>query len=404
MAVESLARRSGAPSREELVTEAARIAPILARNAERAERERRLPEENVEALRKAGFFRLWQPRRLGGLEIDVRTYCEIQLELTRSGCGSSAWYVFILNGSPWIVGMMSEAAQRDVWGRDPGALVCSQLQPAGIAKPAPGGVTLSGSWNFASGSHHAQWSLVGFPVLDASGVPVDQALALVPLSDFRVEESWFVCGMVATASDTLHAKDVFVPEHRIVRFSSLITGDLGTEHQEERLYQASFSTAGIFMLAPIVAGLGRAAFEATMRSISATPKRIAYSYCADTRRAPTTQWELAQASALLDSAVLQVRSLADAIDEAARSGESMSPTASGHERMRGAHAMRSARQAVDLLLDVQGASGFALANPIQRMWRDMNVASRHGFIHPENHHGVYGRALAGVEETISALR
>jgi alkylation response protein AidB-like acyl-CoA dehydrogenase len=39
--------------------------PFLARNAAQAERERRLPEENIEALEAANLFKLMTPQRLG---------------------------------------------------------------------------------------------------------------------------------------------------------------------------------------------------------------------------------------------------------------------------------------------------------------------------------------------------
>ncbi len=386
-----------------VVAAAAKLGPLLSENAERAERERRLPIENVRALQDAGLLRLWQPKRLGGLEVDLRTYGEAVVALTASGCGSSAWYVFILNGCAWLVGTMTDAAQTDVWGADPGTLVCSQLQPAGTSKPARGGITLSGSWNFASGCHHAQWSLVGFPMFDDAGRPVDQGLALLPIRDVRIEETWFVCGMAATASDTLHAKDLFVPEHRILRLSSLITQHYPTEHTAEALYRSPFAPTGTLMLAPVVVGLAKAAFDTTLRQLAGGNKKVAYTFVQDTRQAPTTQFALAQASALIDSSLLQLRAAADAVDAAARAGDPMTRESRSFQRMRCMNAMRGARQAVDHLLDVGGASSFALGNPVQRMWRDMNVAARHGFIHPENNHGVYGRALAGVDETVTPL-
>jgi alkylation response protein AidB-like acyl-CoA dehydrogenase len=296
---------------------------------------------------------------------------------------------------------MKDAAQRDVWESDPSARVCSQLQPAGHATEHPDGISLSGSWNFASGCHHAQWSLVGFPILDANGTPVDQGLALIPIRECRIEESWFVCGMAATASDTLHAEKLRVPEHRIVRFSSLVTRRYPTEHTEEALFRTPMAPLGTLMVAPVIVGLAKAAFETTLRQLSSGTKRVAYTFVQDTRQTGITQVSLAQASALLDSAFLQLRAAADALDAAASAGDPMTRETRSFQRMRLAHAMKSARQAVDLLLDVQGASAFALANPVQRMWRDMNVASRHGFVHPENNQGVYGRAIAGVEETVT---
>ncbi|HUA34489.1 MAG TPA: hypothetical protein VMA09_12845 [Candidatus Binataceae bacterium] len=49
----------------ELVSLAAELRPLLARNATRAERDRRLPDENVEALQAANLFKMMVPCRWG---------------------------------------------------------------------------------------------------------------------------------------------------------------------------------------------------------------------------------------------------------------------------------------------------------------------------------------------------
>ena len=58
-------------------------------------------------------------------------------------------------------------------------------------------------------------------------------------------------------------------------------------------------------------------------------------------------------------------------------------------------AARECRLALDLMLDLHGASGFQMSNPLQLLWRDVAVGSRHppltGYLAVEN----YGRLLAG---------
>jgi hypothetical protein len=55
------------------------------------------------------------------------------------------------------------------------------------------------------------------------------------------------------------------------------------------------------------------------------------------------------------------------------------------------------------LASIGGASGFAEANPLQRMWRDVNVASRHALLATDPAFEIYGRALLGVEGKITPL-
>jgi len=76
--------------RAELVRRAREIVPVLARNAPRTEEDRRVVEENIALIDEAGLFSIMRPRRLGGLETDIRTKLEVSRELAR-GCGSTAW-------------------------------------------------------------------------------------------------------------------------------------------------------------------------------------------------------------------------------------------------------------------------------------------------------------------------
>jgi alkylation response protein AidB-like acyl-CoA dehydrogenase len=72
--------------------------------------------------------------------------------------------------------------------------------------------------------------------------------------------------------------------------------------------------------------------------------------------------------------------------------------------MRVAHAVRQCVGAVELLLDAQGASAFALTNPVQRIWRDMSAAARHGLNLPGLKQEIYGRSLLHADEQqMSAL-
>ena len=46
-----------APSKQELVERAEALKPLLARNAAEAEETRRIPEENIAAIKEAGLFK-----------------------------------------------------------------------------------------------------------------------------------------------------------------------------------------------------------------------------------------------------------------------------------------------------------------------------------------------------------
>lgn len=61
---------SGLPATElELVLAASSLAPVLSANAEAADATRRLPAQDITALREAGLLRLATPRAYGGHEV-----------------------------------------------------------------------------------------------------------------------------------------------------------------------------------------------------------------------------------------------------------------------------------------------------------------------------------------------
>jgi hypothetical protein len=64
---------------------------------------------------------------------------------------------------------------------------------------------------------------------------------------------------------------------------------------------------------------------------------------------------------------------------------------------------RRAREAMDLLLSIQGAGSFAEVNALQIKWRDLETGSRHAVVNPAIASEAYGRALLGVEEQVTPL-
>ena len=52
--------------------------------------------------------------------------------------------------------------------------------------------------------------MLGIPVVNSDGQPVDQGTALIPMSGLAIEDTWFVAGMKGTASNTLIANEVLL--------------------------------------------------------------------------------------------------------------------------------------------------------------------------------------------------
>ncbi|WP_043262867.1 acyl-CoA dehydrogenase family protein [Streptomyces sp. CT34] len=385
----------------DLPERAARMVELLRRNAARTEQDRRIAEENIVALEEAGLFGMTIPERFGGHQASIRTLVEVSSELGR-GCGSTAWITSLTNISGWLISLYPERTQREVYEANPRARACSALPPQGTSEAADGGQIISGRWGFVSGCLHAGWALLGTPVTGTSGEQPDQGLALVPMEQLTIEDTWQVTGMCGTGSNTLVANGVFVPAHRILSLTKARRGEYPTEFKNEALYRAAFVPTLALSLAGPLLGLARGGLELVLASV-AKGRGISHTFYQEAREAPATQTQLAEAAQLIDTAALHLMRAADDVDKWAVSGRCMPVPDRARVRMDIATLVRRSREAVDILLSVQGARSFADGNPLQRIWRDLGTGSRHAMLNPAIATEIYGRSLLGIEEQITPL-
>ncbi|WP_374985025.1 acyl-CoA dehydrogenase family protein [Streptomyces fradiae] len=389
------------PESSDLLRTARELVPTLARNSEQGERDRRLPEESVKALVDGGMFKLAVPKRYGGHEASLRTLIDVSATLAE-GDGSSSWVVSVCNSVAWVVSLFPERAQDEVFGADPEAKVSGVLTPSATAERVEGGFRVSGRWHYASGAWHAEWALIGFPVPDSTGRIVDQGMALLPATDYTVEESWFVAGMRATGSNCVVATDVFVPEHRVLSVPKAMAGEYPPQRTGGALPRSAF--VQFLTGAPLVApqlGLGRAALD--LVTAKAADKAITFTFFEKQRDSAAFQLRVAEAAQKIDTAHLHVHRAAGDIDAAAARGESLDALGRLRARSDLSGAVGHITEAIGILLTAHGAGSFADASPLQRIWRDSGVGARHAILQPEMIKEMYGKALLGVEEQISPL-
>ncbi len=384
----------------DLIKRARELVPLLARNAAQAESQRRLTDEVVAALEEAGLFRMLQPRRFGGFEADFRTVFAVTSELAK-GCASTAWLVALMGNLSWIIGLGPDRLQQDIWGENPAARGAGSFAGSAESRGVEGGLRVSGKWLTSSGCLHAHWAAVGVPLLDAADQVVGRGLALVPMRELSIQETWFTAGMRATGSNTIVADDVFVPSHRILSMTDLIAGDYATPHKDEALYRSAFIPVVATILATVQLGLAMRALELVIES---APKRaVAHTIYASRTEAPSIQMAVARAAMLIDTARFHVRHAAEAIDEAAQAGRKPEYLERARSRMEAGYISETAREAIRILCQANGSATFADTNPLQRIWRDSETAASHAGLQPDINAEIYGRALLGLTENISQL-
>lgn len=385
--------RTGAgvePDRE-VVARAAELVPLIREHAARSSEERRVVPEVVAALEEAQLLQLLVPRRLGGRETNLRTMMECVAEVGR-GDGSTAWAVALLNVCTWFSTTFSDQAQEDMFST-PGARACGIFAPPLKSERVDGGYLVSGRWGYASGSFAADWATLGAG-LEGDGDP--RALALIPSSAWRIEPTWYVAGMKGSGSDTIVVEDHFVPDHRMQRFTDMVDGHFATSHRgDEQNSAMAFIPVAALVLVGAQIGLARHALERTLANLP--KKNVAYTCYAAARNSPTHQVGVAEAATRFDQAELLVQRACADIDGAAARGVQLDKLTRARVRMDTGIIGELVKDGLDRLMTANGASSFADANVLSRIWRDAEIAGRHALVMPELGKEAYGRMLLGAD-------
>lgn len=382
-------------NQHELVAKASSLFDVLRKNTVETETNRRVHEDNIRAIDAAGLFRLSSPKRVGGKEANLRTTLSVTSEIARA-CGSTGWVSALINVCSWLVALYPEQAQLEVFGASPDTRVAGVIAPKATTEKVDGGFVITGGWPWASGSLHASWVLVGFPMVDEAGKQVDQGLALIPSSDITIKDTWFSIGMRGTGSNTIVAEKTFVPNHRVISLSKAIQGEYPSPYaNDEALYRSAFCPVLATVLVGPVLGLARAALDDFTERLPG--KGIQYTWYEKQSEATVTHLQIAEAAMKIDTAHLHAYRAADDIDSAAAAGVYPDHAARARVRMDCGYAVNIAKEAVNLLFTASGGSAAAEFNHLQRVWRDVNTASLHGILAYSTNLELYGRELLKLE-------
>ncbi|MFD7989483.1 oxidoreductase [Kitasatospora indigofera] len=243
-------------------------AVVAARNAGRAERERRLCGETVQALVDAGFARHFVPRRWGGEEGGFAELVARSAVLAERGCPCAAWCGALLAAHGRIASFLPERGRAQVWAHGPDARIAAALAPpAGTVLPVAGGLVLSGRWTCASGVDFADWVLLA--AWEGRGAERRARVLAVPAGDLGVLDTWDSPGMRGTGSNSVFAESVHVPYHRTFLLADLTAGRPGAGLP--RCHGAPAHLAGALMFAaPALGAATRALHLWTHRTSTGT--------------------------------------------------------------------------------------------------------------------------------------
>ena len=382
----------------QLVSAAEALVPALAARAAEVDRSGQVSAETFKQLAEAGFIRLLVPKRLGGEEQSLQALMAVGATLGR-GCGSTAWMTQIVAGSSLMLSLFSERAQHEAWERNPNAGACaSQSKPDKVVR-VEGGFRITGRWSYLSGVQHAGWAMLAMP--DPAAAPPEVFYGLVPVAEGTIEHTWNVVGMRGTASNTLRLENYFVPDYRVLSISKAMAGEPATPYRNERLSRISYGPAVEVGLIGAPLGVTQAALEYVL---SLAPKRgITYSTYPSQSVSGGFQIQLAQAAVKFNTARSLAAELVREVDQAAAQGLQIDYTNRTRIRATLGFASTLLREAMQILTHAHGTATYAEATPLQRLWRDVNVATSHGMTTDMFGYELYGKALVGSSERLAPL-
>ncbi len=377
------------PQAIELIERAKALAPRLAERAFAADRDGRVSAETIAEIADAGLYRVLQPKRWGGYELDPRVFYTIQMALAE-GCMSTAWMYGVVGVHPWQLSLFPEAAQQDVWRTDTGTRIASTYMPTGKAERVEGGYQFSGRWSFSTGVEHCEWIFLGglLPKKDGSG-GLEHTTFLLPKSDYRVEMNWDVIGLRGTGSHDIVVEGVFVPEHRTQRTNDHSdAGCPGRATNPGWLYRIPFTQ--VFQRAVSSACIG--ALDGAVASFRERAASHIGKHGTKMAEDINSQQAVTEAMMATDQLRLVLFRNYARIVHCARTGENMSVEERLLQRAQAALVPKLCGERVNELMRACAASGTFKTNPIERIYRDMAT----GRGHIANNTDAYVRAHGGV--------
>jgi 3-hydroxy-9,10-secoandrosta-1,3,5(10)-triene-9,17-dione monooxygenase len=361
------------------------LLPKLRERAARCEELRRLPEETLREFHDAKLFRIHQPKRVGGEELEfaaVVTYGA----LFAGACASTAWNWVNFTAHHMMLGMFPPQAQDEIWGRSPDALIASSFVfPAGSARKVKDGYVISGRWPFSSGVDPSEWNmLAGLARLD-DNLPPEQRIFLLQRSQYSVIDTWFAGGLRGTGSKDVEVREQFVPEHLTLAVADTKGGPTpGSAVNPGPLFQIPVFALFPYMLSGVALGIAEGLIENYRPGTGKmTGARVA--------EIQSTQIRLAEASAYARASRLV--QLANC-----REAEERLPDlkTKARYRLEGAYAVDWAVRAVDVMFGLYGAAGLYESGPVARAFRDAHAVKQHFSFNTDIAGTTYGRVALGL--------
>jgi len=337
------------------------LQPIISRifaSAQAINEERQIPQPIIDSMASQGLFRLLVPESVGGVEADFLEYLAIVQAIAKAD-GSTAWCFNQNNVLGTMASLMPESLAKEIWA-NPHAILSNGPPQNATVTPIEGGYSLTGRWNFSSGSRHATWVMAVGRISDTETLTM-----LIPRQEVEFIDVWQVNGLRGTGSFSFEAKNLFIPVGR-----SFVEATIPRESGPLYLIARSLLFAAGF--ASVALGVARAGLDIAIDvSLKKTPQEQAL-----LKEQTSTQREIGQAEALWGSANAFLLEKAARLWKGACNNHVLTLEDRIQLRLASTHAIRQAAEVVDIAYSICGATSIFEANPIQRKFQDAHAITQ----------------------------
>jgi indole-3-acetate monooxygenase len=376
------------------------LQPAITARASEIETSRRIPADIVEVLKRAGIFRMFVPRRYGGLELDLPAGLEILVELAKID-SSVGWNAMTSSNGCLFSPFLPKQTYERIYQNGPDVIFAGATQPVGTAEEAAGagGRLVNGRWPFASGCQNADW-IAGFcvsisngePVLSEAGRPRIQA-AWLPAHEWQIEDTWHAAGLRGTGSHHVVLKNELVP---VSNFSDL---ERGAPFLSGPLY------AGLPQVLPLLhaaSALGMAeAVVGNLIDLASTGRQQVQSPV-PMRDSDIFKFELGRVVADLRAARALLQAQVASHWHHAVAGTRFGEAQLAESSQAAAWTTTTCVRVADVCFALAGGSAVYESSPLQRRLRDVHVAGQHARLQQRHYVSAGQQLLARPGEVPAA--
>lgn len=342
-----------------------------------AEQKRKLTDQVLSLLYQSDALRVMIPAACGGCEWPLPKVVAF-FEALAWADGNTGWLVNLGAGANMFAGYFEEATAKTIFQKSE---VCCAGSGAtsGKAICTKGGYLLSGRWKYASGSAHASHFTANAILHDKTGQPMikdkqpEFRSFIFERKQVTVYDTWHTTGLCATSSNDFSVENLFVPDAHVF---SLVSPSV---YANTPLYHFPFEVLAVVNMACMPTGIGMHFID--LFHELAENKKPLYSDVLLKDNSIVKQITESVIPSFLTARESMYATLQQAWN-CYEKGASAEPDLLNEVCKTAGTAAASARKMVFELYPLCGMNMVFPTSELNKVWRDLSVASQHYLLSP----------------------